>query len=158
MKIISHRGNLRGTTPERENTPSFIDSAIACGYEVEVDVRSVDGEICLGHDQPEIVVNSSWLLSRKDHLWIHCKDIASYVKLTNLDKSFKLFCHTQDPFVLTSTGHLWVHDLNLELGQHAIIPLITRDDVIRYAGSPVYAVCTDNVFLAAETLKSRGLY
>lgn len=158
MKVISHRGNLRGPTPGRENTPSFIDSAIACGYDVEIDIRYVGGEFKLGHDEPEIAVNNAWLLSRKDYLWIHCKDVMSAVKLNELDKSFKTFCHSQDPFVLTSTGHLWIHDLNLEMGEHAIIPLITEEDVKNYAGKPVYAVCTDSAFFATNTLKSRGLH
>ena len=41
MKIISHRGNINGIIPEKENRPSYIDSAIGCGYEVEVDIRYI---------------------------------------------------------------------------------------------------------------------
>ena len=45
MKIISHRGNIRGPVPGRENAPSYIDCAIGNGYDVEIDVRSVNGEL-----------------------------------------------------------------------------------------------------------------
>ena len=35
MKIISHRGNVRGPIPEKENRPSYIDCALGNGYDVE---------------------------------------------------------------------------------------------------------------------------
>ena len=31
MKIISHRGNIRGRVPGRENAPSYIDCALGNG-------------------------------------------------------------------------------------------------------------------------------
>jgi hypothetical protein len=148
MRIISHRGNLKGRIPERENTPSYIDSAIACGYEVEIDVRYINGQFMLGHDAPEIAVNAAWLLNRKSKIWIHSKDVLTIVELRNLDNTFQTFCHTRDPFVLTSTGHIWIHDLTLELGSHAIIPLLTKEEVILYSGEIVYAICTDYPFFA----------
>ena len=42
MKIISHRGNIRGKVPGRENAPSYIDCALGNGYDVEFDVLVVD--------------------------------------------------------------------------------------------------------------------
>ena len=32
MKLISHRGNIRGSISEKENRPSYIDCAIGNGY------------------------------------------------------------------------------------------------------------------------------
>ena len=40
--LISHRGNLTGKQPELENTPSYIDAALAAGFKCEVDVYSYD--------------------------------------------------------------------------------------------------------------------
>lgn len=157
MKIISHRGNLKGRIPERENTPSFIDAAIGCGFEVEVDMRYTNGQFQLGHDKAEVSVNDTWLLNRKQDLWIHSKDVMTAVKLRELDQSFQVFCHSQDPFVLTSTGHLWIHDLKLELGSHAIIPLLSEQEIKTYSGSPIHAVCTDYAFLAKAILNTRVL-
>ncbi len=37
--IISHRGNLDGPIPERENSPDYIDQAIKWGFVVEIDIR-----------------------------------------------------------------------------------------------------------------------
>ena len=50
MKIISHRGNIKGPLPDQENRPSYIDCAMGSGYDVEIDLRIVDGELWLGHD------------------------------------------------------------------------------------------------------------
>ena len=77
MKIISHRGNVRGPIPDKENRPSYIDCAIGNGYDVEIDVRLIAGQLWLGHDEPQYKVEHSWLQPRKEYLWIHCKDLAA---------------------------------------------------------------------------------
>ena len=143
MRIISHRGNLKGRIPDRENTPSYIDAAIGCGFEVEVDVRFIEGQFMLGHDSADIVVNKEWLIRRKNYLWIHCKDIMAAVKIREIDENFRIFCHSSDPFVLVSTGHIWVHDLTLELNEYTIIPLLNLEEVSSYDHRIVYGVCTD---------------
>ena len=74
MKIISHRGNIRGPVPERENAPSYIDCALGNGYDVEIDVRVHDGEFWLGHDEAQYRVTWNWLAMRQNNLWIHCKN------------------------------------------------------------------------------------
>ena len=53
MKLISHRGNLEGPNPERENHPDYIYEAIQAGYDVEIDIWFVDGKFKLGHDEPQ---------------------------------------------------------------------------------------------------------
>ena len=75
MKIISHRGNIRGPVPGRENAPSYIDCALGNGYDVEIDVRSVNGELWLGHDEPQYKITWNWIFHRQFNLWLHCKDL-----------------------------------------------------------------------------------
>lgn len=145
MKLISHRGNIRGLNPNRENAPSYIDSAIGLNYEVEIDLRLIQNELWLGHDGPEYKVELTWLSKRKDFLWIHCKNPEAATFLAKQTDSFQYFCHTHDPFVLTSTGHLWIHDLNLELDRNTIIPLLDKSDIDKYSGKRVYGICTDFV-------------
>jgi hypothetical protein len=53
MILISHRGNLNGPNPERENHPDYIWEALRAGYEVEIDVWWVEGKFKLGHDEPQ---------------------------------------------------------------------------------------------------------
>jgi hypothetical protein len=54
MILISHRGNLNGPNPERENHPDYIWEALRAGFEVEIDVWWVEGKFKLGHDEPTI--------------------------------------------------------------------------------------------------------
>lgn len=45
MLFISHRGNLDGLNPKRENTKDYIQEAIDKGFQVEVDIRSKNGSL-----------------------------------------------------------------------------------------------------------------
>tara|TARA_B100000609_G_scaffold170040_1_gene144356 strand:+ start:515 stop:940 length:426 start_codon:yes stop_codon:yes gene_type:complete len=136
MKIISHRGNIRGAIPEKENRPSYIDCALGNGYDVEIDVSTVDGELWLGHDEPQYKVTHKWLKCRKDNLWIHCKDLETAKQCWE----YQSFCHTSDPYTYTSTGKIWLHDLSLKIDDNVIIPLIDSPTCPEH--SP-YAICTD---------------
>ena len=142
MKIISHRGNVRGPIPEKENRPTYIDCAIGNGYDVEIDVRLIAGQLWLGHDEPQYKVEHSWLQPRKEYLWIHCKDLAAAKECWE----YQSFCHMGDPYTYTSTGKIWLHDLSMKIDNNVIIPMI---DDIEYApmnGQP-YAICTDYPYL-----------
>ena len=138
MKIISHRGNVRGPIPDRENRPSYIDCAIGNGYDVEIDVRLIAGQLWLGHDEPQYKVEHSWLQPRKEYLWIHCKDLAAAKECWE----YQSFCHTSDPYTYTSTGKIWLHDLSMKIDNNVIIPMIDDIDYAPMKGKP-YAICTD---------------
>ena len=142
MKIISHRGNVRGPIPEKENRPSYIDCAIGNGYDVEIDLRIIDGELWLGHDVPQYKVEHSWLQPRKEYLWIHCKDLAAAKECWE----YQSFCHMGDPYTYTSTGKIWLHDLSMKIDNNVIIPLIDDIDYSPKNGDP-YAICTDHPYL-----------
>lgn len=147
MKIISHRGNINGSVPKKENRPSYIDCAIQLGFDVEVDLRSINGEFWLGHDNPQYRIELSWMKLRKDKIWFHCKNQESSIRLLELNEKFKFFCHNQDNFVLTSTGHIWVHDLSGKINNKCIIPLLSINDIKSYKINNVFGVCTDYVNL-----------
>jgi len=141
MKIISHRGNINGPLPDQENEPSYIDEAIALGFDVEVDVRVIDGKIYLGHDDPDHEVDLDWLLHRRESLWVHCKNLeAAYC----LDINLRCFCSISDPFCFMSRGYLWLNDVEVEPKNNCIVPLLNADDIKRYKfmGKPC-GVCTD---------------
>ena len=44
MILISHRGNLNGPDPSKENKPSYITNAIRTGFQVEVDFWFIDNK------------------------------------------------------------------------------------------------------------------
>ena len=142
MKIISHRGNVRGPLADRENRPSYIDCAIGNGYDVEIDVRLIAGQLWLGHDEPQYKVEHSWLHPRKEYLWIHCKDLAAAKECWE----YQSFCHTSDPYTYTSTGKIWLHDLSMKIDNNVIIPMIDDIDYAPMKGKP-YAICTDHPHL-----------
>ena len=139
MIIISQRGNIRGPIPDKENRPSYIDCAIGNGYDVEIDIRSIDGELWLGHDEPQYKVTHRWLRERRNHLWIHCKNIQAAEDCW----IYQAFCHSQDPFIYTSVGKIWLHDLSMKVDRDIIIPLIDIESINNYNGDKPYAVCTD---------------
>lgn len=158
MKIISHRGNLKGIVPNKENRPSYIDSAIGSGYEVEVDIRYIHGEFWLGHDTPDYKIDKMWILSRINDIWYHCKNLDVAIQLKKLTCNIKYFCHSQDSYIITSTNHFWVHDLSLNLDENCIIPLLDEESVLKFNDKIIYAVCTDYVDLCKFSLKNKGLY
>lgn len=145
MITISHRGNINGPIPDKENRPSYIDCAIQLGYDVEVDVRYINDEFWLGHDEPQYKIELTWMKLRKEKIWYHCKDLNSTIKLLELDEGFKFFCHSSDDFVLTSTGHVWVHDLSKKINNKCIIPLLSIGEIDDYILTDEFAVCTDYV-------------
>lgn len=148
MKLISHRGNIKGKIIDKENRPSYIDAAIGIGYEVEVDIRFIKNKIWLGHDEAQYEINLNWLLKRKNNLWLHCKDLESSLFLYNHKSDLKYFCHTNDSYVLTSDGCVWVHDLSLALNEKCIIPLLSENEVKEHEKyKNVYGICTDFVNL-----------
>jgi len=108
IQIISHRGNLNGPNPSRENSPEYIDEAIAAGFDVEIDLRWKDHYFYLGHDEPQYQVSMLWLWQRKDKLWIHCKDLESLDILSSSPVDFHYFWHDIDRYTLTSKGIGWV--------------------------------------------------
>jgi len=144
MKYISHRGNYSGSIPERENKPSYIDTALSMGFDVEIDIRYLKGNYYLGHDFPETIVTENWIITRKNNLWIHCKNIEAAVQLSKIGQKINYFCHSSDDFVIISNEYIWVHNLSCELNKKCIIPLLNEDSIKSYRNyDNVYAICTD---------------
>jgi len=143
MITISHRGNIRGAVPDKENRPSYIDCAIGNGYHVEIDIRSINGELWLGHDEPQYKVDHNWLDKRRHYLWLHCKNLEAAKECW----AYHSFCHSEDPFTYTSTGKLWLHDLTQEIDSSVIIPLLSMEEIGKYGDivvyENVYGICTD---------------
>ncbi len=145
MIIISHRGNIRGPVPDKENRPSYVDCAIGNGYHVEIDIRLINDELWLGHDEPQYKVDHNWLDKRRHYLWLHCKNIEAAKECW----SYHSFCHTSDPFTYTSTEKIWLHDLSMRIDSNTIIPLIDKDEVesfISVSENP-FGICTDYPYL-----------
>jgi hypothetical protein len=140
MILISHRGNINGKCIERENHPNYIDEAIFLGYDVEVDVWSVDGLLFLGHDLPQYEIQQEWLLKRYDKLWIHCKN-TEVINWLNSVKKFNWFWHEEDTLTLTSQQFIWVYPGKQPISNSiAVMPEIHNDTVTNCKG-----ICSDYI-------------
>lgn len=138
MIVISHRGNLNGANPERENHPDYIVEAIEKGFDVEVDVWFRDDKIWLGHDEPQYEIPYDFLTEHRNELWIHCKSIATLVKLSR-DIQLNFFLH-EDAIAITSLGYLFTAPgYPLECNSVAVMPELAKDWNIGKARF----VCTD---------------
>jgi len=114
MKLISHRGNISGPNPERENQPEYIFEALQAGYDVEVDVWFENGKFMLGHDEPQYEFPFELLDKNYPNLWIHCKNMDALSTLNMLDQNgdkVNYFMHENDLGVLTSKGYIWSTNL-----------------------------------------------
>ena len=136
MIIISHRGNVEGPNPDRENREETIAAAIAEGFDCEIDVWLVNGTYYLGHDYPETAIEFEFLEFFSEHLWIHCKHLDSLVALRS---RFNCFYHNKDIYTLTSRGHIW-GNINSPCHPQAIQVMPEKSGVFSLN---CYGICTD---------------
>ena len=140
MILISHRGNLSGPNPLRENTANYIDEAIKKGFDVEIDIWENEGDFFLGHDEPQHKIGMDWLLKRKNKLWVHCKNASAIVKLIRTD--LHIFWHEEDKLTITSKKFIWVYPGCQPVANSiAVLPEIHNDIVDVASG-----VCSDYIY------------
>jgi len=140
MILISHRGNTIGRQPDLENKPEYIDNAIAQGYDVEIDIRVIEGTYHLGHDNPEYSITQDWLNKRSKNLWIHCKNIEAIEWFTTIG-GFNYFWHQKDTLTLTSKDYVWVYPGKQPVKNSiAVLPEIFQDNLDVCKG-----VCSDYI-------------
>ena len=108
MIFISHRGNINGPIKNLENNPNYILEALSKGFNCELDIHMVEGQLYLGHDTPEYKVTLNFLNFHKEKLWIHCKNIDSILFFNKLD-GYNYFWHEEDKITLTSKNHIWAY-------------------------------------------------
>lgn len=145
MLLIAHRGNLQGPTPSLENNPSYVRDAIDLGFSVEIDLRSKDNELYLGHDYAQYRVDSEFLVENKNFLWVHCKDPEAFEKA--LDLNLNCFWHDKDDYTMTSYGFVWCFPGKEPVGKMSIIVLPEwYEDVssIKKEGKMI-GICSDYV-------------
>jgi hypothetical protein len=140
MILISHRGNINGPIPEKENHPDYIDEAIALGYDVEIDLWNVEGVLLLGHDEPQYGVSQEWLNERIHKLWVQCKNIEA-MEWMNSVGSFIYFWHQEDTLTLTSFSHIWAYPGKQPIKNSiAVMPEINNDSTTACKG-----ICSDYI-------------
>ena len=144
MIYISHRGNIHGPKPELENTPEYIDAAIAQGFDVEIDLWATEDGLFLGHDEPQYSVELAWLQKRSKKLWVHCKN---YLAL-GICRDSKLHCffHNTDDYTMTSSGYVWAFP-GKPIASHSCIMVMpeTHSDIKNLDLGEYAGVCSDYI-------------
>ena len=148
MRIIAHRANLNGPSKDKENTIDQIYKCIKNGFDVEIDVRIINQEIFLGHDQAKESISLKELSKISNYLWIHCKnlDALEYFKKNNLNNNYNYFWHQEDKYTLTSKGYIWSYPgTNLSPNSINVLPewSIEINMLKSLRDNEVHGICTD---------------
>jgi len=155
MNLISHRGNLDGPSPDSENHPETIVSAINEGFSVEIDLRWRDNKFYLGHDEPQYEIDSQFLLDNKNWLWVHCKEKKSFHEALKLRK-LNCFWHDTDDYTMTSFGYVWAYPGKESVSSLCIAVMPERcwtpEDTLKKS---FFGICTDEVHKYSEILNSK---
>jgi hypothetical protein len=139
MKIISHRGNLKGPNKEDENKMGYIENSLISGYDVEIDIWYVNGEFYLGHDEPTYKTSMEFI--SKPGLWIHAKNLEALYQLTKTDLHY--FWHQNDDFTLTSKNIIWTFP-DKEVTNNSVIVTL-ENNTNKFLNLDIYGICTDYV-------------
>jgi len=143
MKLIKHRGNFEGIKKELENKPEYINIALNNGYDVEIDVRYVNGLWYLGHDEPQYKVDIIDYLDKR--CWLHCKNPKAFEKLFNDYNTANFFWHQTDAYTMTSSGLIWAFPGSKRLDNSVVLFPKNSEEIFN-----VYGVC-DNDFSEIKT-------
>ena len=142
MILISHRGNTNGKS-DRENSPDYIEEALAQGFDVEIDVWWIDNQFYLGHDEPRYLVKEDFL--RKSGLWCHAKNIDALNQMIDSEMTH-CFWHQEDDVTLTSEGYLWTYP-GKDLTKNSIAVLPDDKPDVEVAG-----ICSDYIKMYEDKL------
>lgn len=146
-KKISHRGNLNGPNPKKENNPKYLEAAIVNGFDVEIDVWYEDKKWWLGHDEPKYKVTFEWMNKITHSAWYHCKNLEALVELKHgkvKQWNLNYFWHQTDDYTLTSHGFVWTFPRK-PLCKHSIIVL---PEICSYTDKELFdaqGICSDNI-------------
>jgi glycerophosphoryl diester phosphodiesterase len=151
IKIISHRGNINGPEPEKENSLKQISNALDIGFDVEIDAWVKDDEkIYLGHDEPSHPVDLKFILKHNEKLWVHCKNIEAMSYFNDFN-FINFFGHSYDNFTLTSKRYIFTKPGQRQTrGSVCVMP--EKSGRLGDVASLTYGVCTDFPMLYKENL------
>lgn len=143
MKLIAHRGLINGPDKNLENAPEQIQSALAMGYDCEIDLWVIDHQLFLGHDGPQYPISRDFL--EEPGLWIHAKHLDALDWLLTTDLNY--FWHQEDDYTLTSHGWIWAYPGKPVTARSVQVVPELVDPSLKNVEWSAHAVCTDWVKL-----------
>ena len=103
--LISHRGNINGIVPEKENTVEHIEEALEKGFHVVVDVFLIgEKHLALGSETPQYPITIDFLTNKK--IICRAKSIEALDFLVT--NQAHAFYQEAENCSLTSGGLIWV--------------------------------------------------
>ena len=148
MRLIGHRGNLKGANPLMENNPSYINVCLNAGYDAEVDVSvGVNNNLYTGHDFPKYKIEKEFLQNQR--IWVHCKTINTFLELSKYS-DINCFLHKEEEIVSTSQGYLWAHSKCTTWNSKTIIVNHDSDFI---APPNILGICSDYISKYPSTHK-----
>lgn len=149
MKLIAHRGLLNGPNLHIENQPQQLRSALAQGFDCEVDLWVFNGNFFLGHDGPQYNVTEEFV--RTPGFWIHAKNLDALYWLSTTDLVY--FWHQNDDRVITSNHYLWTFpDKQLTDRSVRLLPEWKDPELKTIKDFDCYGICSDYVLKIREIL------
>lgn len=145
MIYISHRGNLNGPNPEKENHPDYLKEAVKKGFQVELDVWFENDKFYLGHDEAQYEIKKQFLSN--NNFWCHAKNMEAIGALTSSGNFIHCFFHHNDACTLTSRGWIWTYPGELIVSKKSIAVLPeslyakTNENSLKTAGG----ICSDYI-------------
>jgi len=137
MILISHRGNINGPNPEKENQKDYILNALNKGYDVEIDLWKIKSEYFLGHDEPQYQVEKNFLNLIAYKTWFHCKNIEAMIEF----KEYNSFGHNTDDFILTGYNYVWAYPGKEKKGCICVMPEWDERPIV----DGVIGICSDYI-------------
>lgn len=143
MKLIAHRGLLKGPNKKLENQPHQVQTVLDKGHDCEIDLWVFDDRLYLGHDGPQYNVTEQFI--KQAGLWIHCKNLNAMAYCQS-DIKLNYFWHENDAYTLTSKGFIWAYP-GKPLNEFSVMVLPEWEDetLANIKDRKCYAVCTDYI-------------
>ena len=154
-------GLSTGPSAALENRQDLLCAAMEAGWEVELDIWSVGGQLYLGHDwdsarqQP---LTEPFFLRHK-RAWVHCKNMEALAYMVEAEGACRYFVHDTDEATLTNKGEPWCYP-GKWAGRRSICVLPERSATAAEAASAAFGlqqqiagVCSDYLpahFLTAD--------
>ena len=152
MIYISHRGNLNGPNPKKENTINAINECLEKGFQVEVDIWFEKNNFYLGHDNPTLKITNNSFFDNKN-IWFHLKNKSSLEEISKHSPK-NYFWHENDLCTITSSGIIWLYPKIYIKSKKAIfvLPELSQDkfECLNYE---CFGICSDYINSYREKTK-----
>jgi beta-phosphoglucomutase-like phosphatase (HAD superfamily) len=150
IRLIAHRGNINGPDPTYENSPDYVLAAVSIGFDVEVDVWLVKDVWYLGHDEPQYIVDLSFLKNKR--LWCHAKNLEAFHEM--IRNGIHCFWHQDDDYTMTSQSFIWAYP-GKNLTKQTICVMPEKSDYSNETLHSCLGICSDYPLAYQEKLSNK---